>query len=64
MLIILKFNFQVQLQTCYHQYCERLTLNYSNNKYYISIGDIVALVILGETLFSVIFALPIGTTNS
>ena len=45
--MILQHSLQGQVQTCCHWYRERLMPNYSNNKYYMSFGDIISLVLLG-----------------
>ena len=50
MLMILQCDLQEQLQPCFHQYCERMILKSSNNNYYMTLGDILTLVLLGETL--------------
>ena len=49
--MILQCDLRGTLQPCYHQYCESLILNQSNNNYYINLGDILALALLGETLY-------------
>ena len=61
--MIIQCDSQGQLNPCYHQYCERLMLNYSGNNWQTTYGDILSLGVLGETLFFYFFALPNVTTN-
>ena len=53
--IILQWYLQGQIQTYFQQYSEKLILNYPKNKYYMTSGDILSLVLLGGTVLFLLF---------
>ena len=54
--MILQCNLQFQLQTCCPRYSESLMPNHSNNNYWMSFGDILALALLGGTVHFLSFS--------